>query len=331
MKKLAAIISLIAVLCMFVGCNNQTYKVALVASDGEVKDGGFNELTFDALDDYSRTELNIITSAEKEFSQILDEALAGSPDIVWVSGGSHSTVVESYAAENPNVSFAVVDKAFSGVNQNLAGIVFRDCESSFLVGYIAAKTTQTNRLGFLGGINDAVINAFLYGFRAGALYAANEDGKEIFFETEYVGSYLDRQSGRTCAEELYYRGCDVIFQVAGESGLGAIEVAVEQDKWVIGADYDQTELAPENMLTGVTKNPQVAVNEIMENFIRGRTIGGKNYEYGLNKNGVGIISNNGNVTEEVYTAMETLKSKIISGEIKVPQNLSELTSFTLAL
>lgn len=331
MKKFAVLLSLVLALAAFAGCNNNDFKVALVATDGEVKDGGFNQLAFDALDGYSKTELEVIGSGEKEFSARLDDALALSPDIIWISGSSYSSVTESYAAVNPGVSFAVLDKAFSGVNQNLAGIVFKDYESAFLAGYIAAKTTETGRLGFLGAYDNETVNAFLYGFRAGALYAADEDGTAVNFETEYTGSYVDKEAGRSGAESLYNRGCDVIFQAADACGTGAVEVAAEQDKWIIGSDYDQTELAPGNVLTCVTKNPQVAVNEIMESFVRGRVIGGKNYEYGLKKNGVGIIANNGNVAEEVYTAMETVKSKIISGEIKAPKTMAELTAFSSAL
>src|SRR5699024_1561170 len=118
---------------------------------------------------------------------------------------------------------------------NVYSIVYKANEAALLGGYVAAKASEENVIGFLGGMDQPVINDFLLGYIQGATLA-DENTKVA---TTYVGSYTDSSKGIELSVALFYEGADVFFNVAGGSGVGLIEAAVEQNNQVFGVDSDQ--------------------------------------------------------------------------------------------
>ena len=112
--------------------------------------------------------------------------------------------------------------------------------------------------------------------------------------------------------------CDVIFQAAGGAGYGVFDAAKSDIlRKVIGVDVDQTELAPENVLTSVVKKIQPAVGAIVDDCAAGNSIGGARFTLGLRENGTGISKNNGNINDSLYLETMMISGKIINGDITV--------------
>ena len=123
---------------------------------------------------------------------------------------------------------------------------------------------------------------------------------------------------------MYSSGCDVVFHAAGGVGYGVIEAAKEYGTFAIGVDRDQSDLAPDNVLTSAV---QIVAKELMN----GGTIGGKNYEFGLKERCVGIPENHKNMREDVYQKTLLLAELIESGEIVVPYNAMTYKAFVETL
>ena len=202
------------------------------------------------------------------------------------------------------------------------GVVFKAEQPSFLVGYIAGKMTETNKVGFVGGIAGDVIWGFDYGFQAGVQYAAKELGKDIEVLNQYAESFSDIAKGKAITTQMYQQGADIVFHAAGDVGTGVIEAAKEQDKWAIGVDRDQNYLAPDNVLTSAMKRVDVGVYNVIKAMTEGNYPGGETIVYGLEDGGAVDIAptSDKHVPKEILDEVEELKQMIIDGEIDVPFN-----------
>lgn len=201
---------------------------------------------------------------------------------------------------------------------NLITISFNSNESSFLGGCAAAMLTETNVVGFVGGQESEVIEAFEYGYKAGVDYASKILGKNVETISQYADSFTDKDKGRTIAQELYEGGCDVIFQAAGVTGIGVIEEAKVYDKWVIGSDSDQEYLAPDNVLTSVIKEITKATALVNEQLVNDEKLAVQNVVFDFSNGAEGIVQ--GNLTDNQYKDIMQIKEKILSGDINVPDD-----------
>ena len=195
-----------------------------------------------------------------------------------------------------------------------------------MVGYIAAMTTKTNCVGFVGGIKGLVIDQFEYGYLAGVAYASKKLGKEINVRVQYAESFTDSAKGKAIAMKMFDE-CDVIFHASGGAGVGVIEAAKETGKFAIGVDLDQSYLAPHNVLTSAIKDVGKAVNLISKNALNGEDIGGKTFSYGIKEKCVGIPEKNPNMNPEVYAAVLKVKDKLAEGKIVPPGTKSDYDEF----
>lgn len=314
MKNVVALI--VCTILLFSLCACTTPKqLVLITAQTQVMDESFNQLSWQGMT--SLSDIANISYLETlpgtTIDQNLAHALNSKPNLIWVTDGMCADKVSQLAKENPNISFVVTDAKFNILQENLTGVSFHTIEASFLAGYIAAKTSKSGIIGFVGGQDTPVIRDFESGYTQGAKYA--KPGISIL--SKYSNTFSDKSIGNKLAKEQYTKGADVIFQAAGRCGLGVIEAAVYVNKWVIGVDLDQHYLAPKNMLTSVTKKVDVAIKDIAVEFITGKKIGGRNIELGLKNDSVGIAENHGNINATLYNEVMTIRDKIISGEIKI--------------
>ncbi|MDO5715630.1 MAG: BMP family ABC transporter substrate-binding protein [Tissierellia bacterium] len=309
-------------------------KVGFVTDEGGVNDQSFNQGVDEGLNkakdelgvDYSYVE----SHDPNDYSPNMETLLDQEKDLIVGAGFKMGETILTTAENNPDIKFGIVDVDVTvdpdgeevEAPDNIVGIMFRAQEPSFLVGYIAGLTTETNKVGFVGGQEGNIIWGFDYGYRAGVDYAAKEKGEDIAVEVQYVGNFSDAQKGKSIATTMYQQGCDVVFHAAGGAGDGVIEAAKEQGKWVIGVDKDQYEVAPENVLTSAMKNADVAVYDLVKATLEGNFEGGKTIELGLSDDGaVGIApTSDKNVAQEILDKIPEIEEKIINGEIKVPYN-----------
>jgi basic membrane protein A len=251
-------------------------------------------------------------------------------DLIIGVGFAQAPIMEQVAKEYPNIHFAIVD----GVSQlpNVASLVFKEHEGSYLVGMLAAKTTKTGTLGFVGGMDIPLIHRFEIGYEEGAR-AVNPNSRVI---QNYVGvtdaAWNNPGKGKELALAQISKGADVIFTAAGNSGLGAFDAVEQAGKqngrathFVIGVDSNQNMVKPGFVLTSMVKRVDNAVYAIVEDVVDGRFQAGF-HVYGLDKDGVGYAMDENNkdlVTPEMIQEAEDAKKKIIRGQIKVTDAMAK--------
>ncbi len=245
-------------------------------------------------------------------------------DLIIGVGFAQAPIMEQVAKDYPNIHFAIID----GVSDlpNVASLVFKEQEGSYLVGILAAKTTKTNTLGFLGGMDIGLIHRFEKGYEEGA----KSVNPNITIIQNYVGvtdsAWNNPGKGKELSLAQIGKGADVIFTAAGNSGLGAFDAVEQQGKvngrathYVIGVDSNQNMLKPGFVLTSMVKRVDNAVYNIVQDVVNHRFSPGL-HVFGLEKDGVGYAMDNNNkdlISPEAIQEAEEAKKKIIAGQIKV--------------
>ena len=228
------------------------------------------------------------------------------------------------AAENPDTSFAIIDSVIDA--PNVASLVFAENEGSFLVGVAAGLKTTTNKVGFIGGVENDLIKNFQLGFEAG-VKAANPDAEVL---VQYISQppdftgFNDPTKGKEIAAAMYGDGADVVYSAAGGSGLGAFQAAAEAgepgDVWAIGVDSDQYNLVGPDLqpyiLTSMLKKVDVAVYQTIKAFAEDSFAPGVQV-FNLASGGISY-SNSGGFVDDIADQIDGFADQIISGEITVP-------------
>lgn len=309
------------------------FKVAMVTDTGGVNDQSFNQSSWEGLESFSKetgAKVSYLESKQAtDYSTNLDKLADDNNKLIWGIGYAMADAIGHSSKQNPDISYAIVDNGYDAktMGTNVAGVMFRAQESSFLVGYIAGKTTKTNKVGFVGGMTSAIIDQFQYGYTAGVEYAAKELGKTITVIPQYAQSYSDSAKGKAIANKMFSDGCDIVFHAAGGTGVGVIEAAKEANKFAIGVDRDQAYLAPKNVLTSALKLAGKAVADVSKEAKDGKKIGGKTYTFGLKEGAVGIPTTNPNVPKSVYDDAMKIQQKIIDGSIVPPFDKASYQKF----
>ena len=250
--------------------------------------------------------------------------------VVDVNKGLHC-----FTAKNPRARFLLIDspvldaKGHPVKAPNVRAVVFREQEGSFLAGALAGELTHTGRIGFVGGMQLPLIKKFEAGFRAGIRTVNPEAAAEVL--VAYTGTFDDERKGVEVGQDLYARGCDIVFHAAGLDGLGVIKAAQQAGKLVIGVDSDQGHVAPKNVLTSMVKRVDVAVYLAVRDVLAGKFSGG-DVVLGLREGGVGLAPVAELIPDRAHAVaeVEKLSGEIVAGRIAVPATLDELSKFAAA-
>src|SRR6267143_1631409 len=245
-------------------------------------------------------------------------------DLIVGVGFAQAPIMEVVAKDYPNLHFAIVD----GVSElpNVASLIFKEHEGSYLVGILAAKTSKTGTIGFLGGMDIGLIHRFEKGYEEGA----KSVNPNIRIIQNYVGvndgAWNNPGKGKELSLAQIGKGADVIFTAAGNSGLGAFDAVEQAGKdngrathFVIGVDSDQNMVKPGFVLTSMVKRVDNAVYDIVKDVVERKFQAGF-HVFGLESDGVGYVVDQYNkdlVSPEAIQAVEEAKKKIIAGQIKV--------------
>lgn len=305
--------------------NDNRFFIAMVTDGGGINDQSFQESAWKGLKEFQNSDKVKVGYVEcqqaSDYSLNLDKLADEKANLIWGIGYKLAGPLESASKINPELNYALADFSFGeNIPKNVTCVVFRAEESSFLVGYVAGMTTKVNKVGFIGGMKSLVIDQFEYGYRAGVAYAAKEKGQDIEVKIQYAESFTDSAKGKAIAIKMFDE-CDCIFHAAGGAGVGVIEAAKEKGSYAIGADMDQSFLAPGNVLTSSIKDVGKAVKMVSERLINGEKIGGKTFSYGIKEGCVGIPENNPHIEEKVKNNLKLIEKKISDGEIVPPGTL----------
>lgn len=301
--------------------------VGMITDTGGLGDESFNDSAYAGLtmakEDFG-VEVKILESEDEDdygpnLSAFAEEEL----DLIISVGFLMADATKNAAEQFPDKNFAIIDEG--GIDlPNVAGLTFKEHEGSFLVGVIAGLATESDVIGFVGGMQFPLIEKFQYGFEAG-VKSVNPDAQVLI---NYTGSFGDVGLGKEAALAQRQFDADVIYHAAGGCGIGVIQAAGEQDFWAIGVDMDQSALDPEHVLCSMIKKVYNATYLATASIVDG-TFDGSNMEYGLAVDGVGYSDEAGNLSEELKTTAEMYKTAIINGEIMVPYDLETFENFTV--
>ena len=297
-------------------------KVGLVVAE-TLGDKGFYDSAHDGLQkliDEGIAQGNVVeckSDASKYLSTVVEAAEQN--DVVVAAGWQFWDVLTQVVPEMPDTKFVFVDNGLDGVGDNLLSVVYSENEGSFLVGYIAMKLSKTGKVGCVAGEDSETLNNFVVGYKQGALYA-NPDGEML--DPIYVGDYDSPDKGKESALALYSKGADVVFQIAGKTGLGVFEAAQETGNYAIGVDADQKYINPDHIICSMVKNVGLSIYDVVKAYAAdGSFAGGTIMQAGMNKGYVGVGYGEDTMTQQVSPELkaevEALAQKIISGEIKV--------------
>ena len=273
----------------------------------------------------------------KWLSTLYEVSESGEYDLIVCGTYQMPDYLNEVAAEYPDQKYLIYDS--EGDGDNIVNINYKQNDMGYLVGVFAgAMTLETDLnnindksvVGFVGGIDSPVINDFLYGFLLGAQYA-NED---IKVDTRYVNSYVDPARAKELALSMINdNGCDIIWGVAGNSGNGAAEAALETGKaWFIGVDSDQEltlskELAAITLTSGL-KNIGNSIVWFFDELDAGREHYGENILLGIPEGGVGIVTDKNYATyatDEIKALVAEATEGIVNGSIEVPTAIGDTT------
>ena len=342
-KWLALFLALTLVVAVFSGCTQQeeapadepadapaeepaeeAVKVTMITDTGGLGDESFNDSAYAGLvkaeTDFG-IELSVLESqTADDYGPNLSASAEEGTDLIISVGFLMQPATAEAAAQFPDQKFAIIDETVDA--DNVAGLQFKEHEGSFLVGVIAGLMTETDTVGFVGGMQFALIEKFQYGFEAG-VKAVNPDAEII---VNYTGAFDNPQLGKENALAQNQAGADVIYHASGACGIGVIEAAGEQGFWAIGVDMDQSALDPEHVLCSMIKRVDNATYLATQAVVEG-TFDGSNFSFGLAEDGVGYSDNAGNVPADVAEQAELYKEAIVNGVFEVPYDLATFEAF----
>jgi len=292
-------------------------RVALILSIGGVGDEAFNLAAYrgylkakEAFD----MQIDLVEPGDvAEFEEHHHHYAEMGYDLIIAIGFYQEVVVEEIAPQYPDIHFALVDAEVD--LPNVTSITFKEHEGSFLVGVVAGMMTDSNKVGFVGGIEMPLIQKFQIGYMEGVNYVNPE--ARIF--VSYAGDFVDPGKGKEIAISQFEQGVDVIFHAAGGTGTGVIEASEEHCFFSIGVDSDQDHLAPGKVLTSMLKRVDIAVYEIIGDLIDGTLESGV-ISLGIEEEGVGTTDfqyTRDIIPDEVFNTLDEVKNKLIAGEIEI--------------
>jgi basic membrane protein A and related proteins len=296
-------------------------RVAMVTSESGLGDKSFNDMMHEGMEkakkDLGVEYVVIQPRSVSEFQSTLARAAGQGFDFIVGSSFDMIGPMKEVAKAFPNQKFGLVDVGADPIAPNVVSTVTKDWEGSFLVGYIAAKTSKTGTIGFVGGKDIPIIHRFFVGYYYGAKMAK----PDVNVLESYTGSFTDPAGGKEYTLSLVNQKSDINFAVAGATSAGVIDAAKSSNTFAIGVDSNQNYMAPGHVLTSMVKRVDTQAYDMIKSVVEGKFQGGLVKYYGLAEDGVAAAmddNNKGLIADPVLKEVEGLKAKLLSGEIVVP-------------
>ena len=302
-------------------------KIGMVTDVGGLNDRGFNALAYKGLKDARRrlgVQIQVAESkSPADYIPNLASFARRDYDLVLGVGYTEIAAMGAVAKRFPDTHFAIVDVSdqdLAGHPRNVLGLLFREEQVGYLVGYLAGLEAKRlpgpDVVSSVAGERQPPVDRFIAGYQAGAEQA--DPG--VTTRNGYSQDFSDQAKCKALALNQIAAGSVAVFQVAGGCGLGALDAAREQGVWGIGVDADQSFLGP-HVLTSATKKVDRAVFLAIKSVQDG-TFKGGDAVYGLAQGGVGLGKISPKVPESEVAAVERIKAQIVAGKIVPPRTFS---------
>jgi basic membrane protein A and related proteins len=302
-------------------------KPAIIYDLGGKFDKSFNEGVYHGAEKFKKDtgiayrDLEIQNDAQRE--QALRKFVKDGFNPILTVGFAWATALDKIAGESPNTQFGIIDMVVD--KPNVQSIVFKEQEGSFLVGVIAAKTTKTDKVGFVGGMDIPLISKFECGYAQGVKYVNGKDEVYANMTGTTPAAWNDPVKGGELAKSQMDRGADIVYAAAGATGQGVLKAAADAGKFGIGVDSNQNGLFPGKVLTSMLKRVDVATDKFFTEAKEGSLKGGIQV-LGLKEGGVGFAVDDNNksiLSPAAKDAADAAAKDIISGKIEVHDYMAD--------
>jgi len=309
----------------------EVISVGMVSDTGGLDDRGFNEFSIAGFD-RAQAELGVegrvyVSESGDDYLPNLTAAVDDGHDLVIAIGFLIQPSVVEVATEATDINFAGVDQFYGeepdcgGADQspcvmpNVVGLQFPSEEAGYLAGIVAASMSETGTISTVGGIKIPPVDNWIAGFRQGAM----DTNPDIKLLNAYSQDFVDAAKCKEIALDQISQGSDVVFQVAGQCGLGALDAACQEGVYAIGVDADQS-FAGDCVITSALKPLELAVFETIKSAQEGTFAGGTNAFFGIQDypDATLLAPFSADVPQEVQDAVATATEQLISGEIDPP-------------
>jgi basic membrane protein A and related proteins len=326
MKRIALPLALLAVACgasfltTAAAAPSAQIKVGLVTDINQLNDRGFNHLAYVGL---LRAEKKLgvkgtvlQSPSAQDYIPNLSSLARQGYDLVIGVGFDQAAAIDKVAIKFPKTHFAIIDvdqQSLPHKPKNVLGLLFREQEAGYLVGYLAGlevKRSGGKTVSTVGGEKQPPVDRYIAGFQAGAK-AAFPGVKTL---NDYSQDFEKQALCKNIALNQIAAGSKVVFQVAGGCGLGALDAAKQKGVWGIGVDADPSFLGPQ-VLTSALKRVDSAVYDTIQQVKQGRFKGGTNAVFGLDRDGVGVGKVSPKVPKSALKSLRAIERKIIDHKL----------------
>ena len=316
------------------------HSVVLITDGNGVNDHSFNQSAWNGFLAYGK-EHNLSrgkngyqyfqTGGPSEFVPNIDQAANAGYQTIFGIGYQLKDAISTAAKKYPKKNFAIVDDIIKD-QKNVVSANFRSEQASYLAGVVAAESTKTGVVGFIGGAHGDIVDLFDAGFTQGVQDTAKKLHKKVTILNQYIGNFNSSDKAKSIAQSMYAKNANIIFHAAGGAGDGLFQEAkaINQTRpankkvWVIGVDVDQSMLGNYTakggqksnfVLTSVITGVNVATKQISDLAYEGKFPGGKNLIFGLKNDGVSITR--GQISASAWKASRIARSEILANKISV--------------
>ncbi|HEY1106490.1 MAG TPA: BMP family ABC transporter substrate-binding protein [Agromyces sp.] len=324
---------------------NKNFKACMVSDSGGFDDKSFNQTSYkglqDAVKEKGLTEVKAESKSDNDYTTNMTAMVSAKCNVIVAVGFKLEDATEAAAKANPDIKFAIVDSAPKAPIANLKPLLFNTAQSSFQAGYLAAAMTKSGKVGTFGGLQIPTVTIFMDGFAQGVRYYNQQKSKNVQVlgwddqkqKGLFTGDFEDKAKGQNNAQNLITQGADILFPVAGPSGLGGLQAAkasngkvnaiwVDTDGCVSAAEYCST------LLSSVEKGMDVAVKDAVESVVDNKF---DNTQFtGTLQNGGTAIAPfhdfDSKIPADVKSELDTIKADIISGKIVIESKVQPKAS-----
>lgn len=309
-----------------------TYQVAMVTDVGNLKDGSFNESTWNGCKKYASDNgktykyyapANGDKATDADRIKAMDDACAAGAEVLVTPGFLQATAIEEVAARYPEVQFVFIDGWDMGMS-NVIGVSYKEEQAGYLAGYAAVMEGFT-KLGYSGGgggTNPACLN-YGYGYAQGANDAAAEKGVdvEMRYSFEYGATFQDSPELQTMLSGWYEAGTEVIFMAGGNIFYSGVAAAEANEQYIIGVDVDQSPES-ETVITSGMKGLDTSVIKTLTDFYTGGELLSGASVLGAAEDAVGLPVDTWSLENWSVEEYEALFAKIKAGEVEITRTES---------
>jgi basic membrane protein A len=310
-----------------------SFKACMVTDTGGIDDKSFNAAAWQGMQkaqsDGKATVSYVQSKQETDYATNISSLVSQNCKLIVTVGGLMADATLASAKANPSQHFVEVDSAGNG--SNLQGLQFNTAQAGFLAGYLAAGYSKTGKVATYGGLKIAPVTVYMDGFQEGVEYYNKQKSKSVQVlgwdekkqNGSFAASFTDQNKGQQLATNFVAQGADVIFPVAGGTGLGSAAYAKSSGKaTVVWVDTDGFVSAPQYgavFLSTAEKNMADAVTKSVEDASTG-TFASTDYIGTLSNDGVGLAPFHdleSKVDPALKTELDQVKSDITSGKITI--------------